>query len=340
PQKPPQGPPDEVEKSGRPPAPDPRLGGQRGVPVGTRQEVGHAPVAPMDEGRPEAPDGPGHLHRLVNGLVHEPAPTATEEPELPVRIKAAVTHPAPPEDVPPRHPVPVRALTRAPEHGADLLSELRGDLLVRVHREDPVAGRLLEGEVLLGGEPGPRPDPDAVGELARDLARLVTGLGVHHDELVGPGQALEAGPEPLFLVEGDDDRGDAPAGHFSGGREAGGLGGWPDTGATRLCSSYRLSFHRRPRGRWPRRVAWHRRAPAVFLISPFIPPAAARPVASAGGLTQARPGCVPHIAFHSTGGCEAGGLGGWPDTGATRLCSSCRLSFHRRLRGRCGRPVA
>src|SRR3989454_10304426 len=69
-------------------------------------------------------------------------------------------------------------------------------------------------------------------------------------------------------------------------------------------------------------------------MSPFIPPGAARPVASAGGLTQARPGCVPHIAFHSTGGREAGGLGGWPDTGATRLCSSYRLSFHRRARGR------
>src|SRR2546422_1167628 len=69
-------------------------------------------------------------------------------------------------------------------------------------------------------------------------------------------------------------------------------------------------------------------------MSPFIPPGAARPVASAGGLTQARPGCVPHIAFHSTGGREAGGLGGWPDTGATRLCSSYRLSFHPRPRGR------
>src|SRR5438132_77485 len=54
-------------------------------------------------------------------------------------------------------------------------------------------------------------------------------------------------------------------------------------------------------------------------MSPFIPPGAARPVASAGGLTQARPGCVPHIAFHSTGGREAGGLGGWPDTGAGPL---------------------
>src|SRR2546422_981300 len=103
-------------------------------------------------------------------------------------------------------------------------------------------------------------------------------------------------------------------------------------------------------------------APAVFLLLPFFPAlgrffslgvtaaagtlprvilrGAARPVASAGGLTQARPGCVPHIAFHSTGGREAGGLGGWPDTGATRLCSSYRLSFHRRPRGRWPRRVA
>src|SRR2546430_13994986 len=49
-------------------------------------------------------------------------------------------------------------------------------------------------------------------------------------------------------------------------------------------------------------------------MSPFIPPAAARPVASAGGLTQARPGCVPHIAFHSTGGREGGAVGGSPKT--------------------------
>src|SRR5439155_9294675 len=139
----------------------------------SHQKDGHATVAPVDERRPEPPDGPVHLDRLVNGLVHEPAPTAPEEPELPVRIEAAVPDPAPPEDVPPRHPVTVRAFTRAPQHGPDLLSELRGDLLVRVHGEDPVAGRLLQGEVLLGGEPCPRPDPDAVGELARDLDRLV-----------------------------------------------------------------------------------------------------------------------------------------------------------------------
>src|SRR2546427_6146301 len=63
---------------------------------------------------------------------------------------------------------------------------------------------------------------------------------------------------------------------------------------------------------------------------------AARPVASAGGLTQARPGCVPHIAFHSTGGREAGGLGG----GASQKAPPGRFSyspfFPPRARGRGG----
>src|SRR2546427_5877088 len=102
----------------------------------------------------------------------------------------------------------------------------------------------------------------------------------------------EAGPEPLFLVEGDDDRGDAPAGHFSGGREAGGLGGWPDTGATRLCSSYRLSFHRRPRGRWPPRGGWHKGGPAVVLLLPFLSPAGPR-AGSAGGAPGSPPAPGP-----------------------------------------------
>src|SRR2546427_6702773 len=87
----------------------------------------------------------------------------------------------------------------------------------------------------------------------------------------------EAGPEPLFLVEGDDDRGDAPAGHFSGGREAGGLGGWLDTGATRLCSSYRLSFHPRPRGRWPRRGGLPQGRPGGVLPLPFLSTPGPRP---------------------------------------------------------------
>src|SRR5947209_11895128 len=173
--------------------------------------------------------GPRHLHRLVDGVVHELAPAALEQPELPVRIEAAVTDPVAPEDVPPRYPVAVRGLTSALEHPSDRSPELGRDLLVRVDGEDPVAGRLFEGEVLLAGEPGPRPDPDAVGKLARDLDRLVARLGVHHDQFIGPGQALEAVAQALFLVERDDDRRDAEPGHGCGGREVGAVGGWPET---------------------------------------------------------------------------------------------------------------
>src|SRR3989441_866947 len=113
------------------------------------------------------------------------------------------------------------------------------------------------------------------------------------------------------------------------------LGGWPDTGATRLRSSSRFAFQRGPRGRCD----------------------------SVGGLTQVRPGSVPHHASHSSGGRGAGAIrwgashrcdpapflitlripaepagparfGGWPPTGATRLRSSSRFAFQRGPRGR------
>src|SRR5439155_1745974 len=72
--------------------------------------------------------------------------------------------------------------------------------------------------------------------------------------------------------------------HRSGGRTAGAIGGWPET----RCD------------------------PAAFRMSPFIPPGAARPARSVGGLRR----------------------------GATRLRSACRLSFHRGAWGRDGPWVA
>src|SRR5438034_8867051 len=108
------------------------------------------------------------------------------------------------------------------------------------------------------------------------------------------------------------------------------LGGWPATGTTRLRSAYPFSLHR----------------------------ASPAPLAPVAGLPQARPGSVPHIPSHSTGGPQPGAtrwvachrhdpapfrmalltplgvpspvrLGGWPATGTTRLRSAWPFSLHR-----------
>src|SRR5262249_21581789 len=62
---------------------------------------------------------------------------------------------------------------------------------------------LIEGEVLLEGEAGPRAHDHAIGELARDLNRLVLRLGIDDDQLVRPGHALQAPAQVGRLVERD-----------------------------------------------------------------------------------------------------------------------------------------
>src|SRR5258705_13100040 len=74
---------------------------------------------------------------------------------------------------------------------------------------------MVETEVLLGGEPRPRPHDDVLGRLARDRRGLVLRLGVYHDHLVGPGHRVQALADPLLLVERDHDDGEPRARHPS-----------------------------------------------------------------------------------------------------------------------------
>src|SRR3989304_4394347 len=68
----------------------------------------------------------------------------------------------------------------------------------------PAPRGLIRREVLRGGEAGPRAGPDPLRELPRQRHRLVGGLGIDHEDLVGPLDALEARPESLLLVPRDD----------------------------------------------------------------------------------------------------------------------------------------
>src|SRR5919109_4286704 len=143
------------------------------------------------------------LHRLVHRALAEPAAPAPEQTHLPVRIESAVTDPASPDDVPSRDGVTVgRSIGR--NDVLDLRTERRRDDLVGIERQDPGAARRLEPVILLRRIAGPRTHDDVIRELARDAGRLVLGFGVDHDELVGPGDGLEARADALLLVLRDD----------------------------------------------------------------------------------------------------------------------------------------
>jgi len=147
-------------------------------------------------------------HGLVDRALRESSDAAPEEPELIVRVESAVADPGAPEQVASRDPVSVGGAAR-PHDRADTLLQLGRDPLVGIEGQSPLARRLIQCEVLLGGEARPRPDPDPVREIPRDLHGLVRRLGVDDDDLVGPRDALEAGAEPVLLVPGDDRDADA-----------------------------------------------------------------------------------------------------------------------------------
>src|SRR5439155_1158804 len=135
-----------------------------------------------------------------------------------------------------------RTATSPPAAPGVLLVEVTGlyreDVdLVPGRREQRCGGRRREARALLNG----------------DLARRVPHVVAEH----AVDEALERRRLPSLR-----DRL-----HRSGGREAGAIGGWPET----RCD------------------------PAAFCMSPFIPPGAGRPAQTVGGLTQAR-GAWPRAA--------------------------------------------
>src|SRR5712692_9948503 len=127
---------------------------------------------------------------------------AAVEPQREVRIPAAMPDRFPEPQVSPGDRKPGEpCLRRQPL--ANLFAQLRGDRLIRIDAQDPVAGGLFGGEVLLIGETLERPD-EYSGAIARgDLSGAVLAAGVHQNDFVAPRQATQAFLEVLFLVERD-----------------------------------------------------------------------------------------------------------------------------------------
>src|SRR6266849_8143487 len=125
---------------------------------------------------------------------------AAVEPQREVRIPAAMPDRFPEPQVSPGNCKPGDPrLRRQPL--ADLFAQLRGDRLIRVDAQDPIAGGLFGGEIFLAGKALERPD-EYSGPIARgDLSRAVLAAGVHQNDFVAPRQAAQAFLEVLFLVE-------------------------------------------------------------------------------------------------------------------------------------------
>lgn len=111
---------------------------------------------------------------LVDGAVGEAGGrsevggVAAEEAEVGVGIEAAVTDPAAQEEIAAAEEVGVGG-GRGGEESADLGLELGGEGFVGVEGEDPGAGTLLDGEVLLGGEALPGFEEELGLEFGGDL---------------------------------------------------------------------------------------------------------------------------------------------------------------------------
>jgi hypothetical protein len=131
-----------------------------------------------------------HPRRLVYGVLDEPPRAAPEQPQLIVGIESAVLHPGAPEDVAAGDTVAVGRPIGV-EHAGDTITKLGRHALVRVERQHPGSPRVLQGGVLLAGEARPWSHPHPVREFPGELHGLVGGLGIHHDDLVGPGHAFQ-----------------------------------------------------------------------------------------------------------------------------------------------------
>ena len=185
---------------------DEQLGAEGAVAIHVLDVGGERGVGVVEEVAVEGGGGAGETDGLVDGASFElgwDGKVAAEEAELGVGVEAAVLDPAAEEEIAALEEEGVGGWLRG-EGLADLLLEFGGELFVGVEREDPVAGALGEGEVLLLGEAGPGAVEDSGVEAAGDVEGAVGGAGVDDDDLVGPGDAGEGAREVLFFVEGDD----------------------------------------------------------------------------------------------------------------------------------------
>ena len=146
-----------------------------------------------------------HLKRFVDHDLFPFALSPVKQPQLPVRIPAAVPDLASHINGRPRHRHSVKGKFAAAFEPRDLALELVGNGFVGVEAENYVIGGRIDGKLFLRGKARPFVDDHPRTEPFGDLARPVSTARIDHQHLVGPIERANGVGDLRFLVKRDND---------------------------------------------------------------------------------------------------------------------------------------
>src|SRR5439155_283591 len=141
---------------------------------------------------------------FMHEVIPVPQPVLVEKLRLAVvRVPTAVPDPASQEKILPRHKERISPWATC-ELGPNLFAQLVRRALVGIDAQHPVVRHQLQRAVTELPEAGKVALVDLVCVLPTDLLGPVGAVGVQHNDLVGPDDAVEGVSDLRFLVEGED----------------------------------------------------------------------------------------------------------------------------------------
>jgi hypothetical protein len=165
--------------------------------------LGEGGVGVVEEVAVEAAFGAGVAGGAVGaGLVDHAGSAAPEETQFAVWVVTAVAHPAAEDLIAAVDPIGTE-FGGGLEERADGLLEGGGEHFVGVEEENPVAGALVDGGVLLAAVAFEILGEYECIEGARDVKGAIGGVGVNDEDLVGEADGLEGARKVALFVHRD-----------------------------------------------------------------------------------------------------------------------------------------
>src|SRR5690349_12887409 len=164
---------------------------------------------------------PQPAHRAIDedffmGIRAAPRRSFTpKQTDVVIRVPASAPPPAPQISNDPRERVTAVTTAIACQRLENLITQWRRNPLVRVHEQHPFLGGLRMGESLLLAVTRPLTLDESVGIEPANIRCSIRTVGIHHNDLGAPSEALKAGFDSLLLVKTNDNRGNVGRSYFA-----------------------------------------------------------------------------------------------------------------------------